>query len=435
MSLNVTVHNLKMQYNAHPVLDGLEFDLQRGELLALLGANGAGKSTLLRCISRVLEPTGGSVCLDGRDISNLTALEIARQMAVVPQEGGVDFEFTVQDIVLMGRFPHIRRFQKEGEREQDIALSAMEMTGVAHLAQRPVTTLSGGEKQRVIIARAICQQPKLLLLDEPTASLDIGYQYELLELAVRLNREKGITIIAAIHDLNLASQFFDRFILLSEGKVLAAGRAEEVITAENIKKSYGVPAVIFRHPLHGHLQVSIPKQQHGTGINKKGPAVHVIGGGSEALPVLDALRERGCKLSVGPVTAQDSGYQYASFYRIPLVEVPPFSPVSDEIYEAHLRMIREAVLVVVPPIPFGEGNLRNLQAVEQASREGIPVFILEEETSRERDYTGGQATAVISRLKKKGAFVTTDTDTMIAYLYGQDKYSPKEAETGGGNKG
>lgn len=424
-----------MQYDTHPVLDGMKFTVQRGELLALLGANGAGKSTLLRCISGVLEPSAGSVSLDGSDIRGLTAAQIARQMAVVPQEHGADFDFTVEDIVLMGRFPYVGRFQREGAGDRDIAAKAMEMTGITHLAQRPITNLSGGEKQRVIIARAICQQPKLLLLDEPTASLDIGYQYELLELAVKLNREKGITIIAAIHDLNLAAQFFDRFILLSGGKVLAAGRAEEVITAENIKTSYGVPAVIFRHPLHGHLQVSIPKQQHGTGKDKKGPAVHVIGGGSEALPVLDALRERGCELSVGPLTAQDSGYQYASFYKIPLVEVHPFSPISDEIHAAHLRMLREAGLVVVPPIPFGEGNLRNLQAVEQASDEGVPVFLLEEETSRERDYTGGQASAVISRLKKKGAFVTTDTDTFIAYLYGQGKYFPKEAETGGGNKG
>jgi iron complex transport system ATP-binding protein len=415
VALKLWVHGLKMQYDAHSVLVGLEMKIEQGELVALLGANGAGKSTLLRCISKVVEPSEGLVYLDGKDMRSLTSREIARSMAVVPQETNADFDFTVEEIVLMGRFPHLGRFETEGAKERKLAWQAMEMTGVAHLARRSITTLSGGERQRVIMARAICQEPQLLLLDEPTANLDIGYECELLELVAALNREKRITIIAAIHDLNLATQYFDRFILLANGRVLSAGSAEEVITAENIKASYGVPAVIYRHPLHGQLQVCVPKQ-YPLKEKKKKMRVHVIGGGAEALPVLESLRTNGYSLSVGPVSTEDSSYHYAVYHHLPVVVAPPFSQISDEAHAEHLRLIQEAGLIVVPPIPFGEGNLRNLLAVEQALDTGKPVFLLEGSRAAERDYTGGKAERIIKKMKRKGASWGAELEAVIIYL-------------------
>ncbi len=417
MSLRLAVHGLEIRYDAFPVLQGTEFTLQPGELAALIGANGAGKSTLLRTISKVIQPTEGSIYLDTREIKRISTRETARMMAVVPQDSGADFEFTVEDIVLMGRLPYLGRFQKEGEKDRDAAFRAMEMTGVDHLARRFVTSLSGGEKQRVMIARAICQEPRLMLLDEPTANLDIGYQSALLDLAVKLNREKGVTIIAAIHDLNLAVQYFDRFLLLAEGKVLASGRAEEVFTEVNIKTSYGVPATIYRHPLHGRLQVSVARGRPPVKEAKK-LRVHVIAGGEEALPTLELLLSEGFELSVGPVSNQDSGYRFAAFYRLPVLEVPPFSPVAPALNDEHLQLMEKADYIVVPPIPLGEGNLRNLEAVEQALDRGRSVLLLQEDGAPERDYTGGKARELLRRMWRKGALPCGSLEEMLRVLYG-----------------
>jgi len=404
VGLNIEVHGLKLAYDAQPVLEDTNFSVERGDLVALLGANGAGKSTLLRCISRILKPNAGHIMLDGTELKHFDSKEAARKMAVVPQETTADFDFTVEDIVMMGRFPYLNRFQKEDQSDREIVQRSMEMTGVAHLARRSITALSGGEKQRVIMARAVCQQPEALLLDEPTANLDIGYQSMLLELAARLNREQEVTVIAAIHDINLAVHHFNRFILLSGGRVMSAGRAEEVITPDNIQKSYGVPATTYRHPLHGVLQVSVVREKTRVEGHTKRPVVHVIGGGEEALPVLELLIGRGCRLSVGPVSAQDSGCRFAHFHSLPVVIVPPFTSMNGVHKEEHLELMRKSDLVVVPPIPFGEGNLPIFEEVEAVLKEGKPVYLIDLAGVEKRDYSG-HAPQLLKNLVQRGAVV------------------------------
>ncbi len=416
MGLSIDVHGLKLTYDTFPVLDGAEFKIEKGDLVALLGANGAGKSTLLRCISRILQPTGGKIILDGRDLDKLNSRETARLMAVVPQETTADFDFTVEDIVMMGRFPYLRRFQKESREDYHIVKRAMEMTGVLHLAERSIATLSGGEKQRVIMARAISQQPEVLLLDEPTANLDIGYQSMLLELAARLNREQGVTVIAAIHDINLAVHHFSRFIMLSDGRVLAAGRPEEVITPENIHKSYGVPASTYRHPLHGVLQISVARGRDSEREPNRGPLVHVIGGGEEALPVLELLDQQGYRLSIGPVSAQDSGCRFAHFHNLPVIIVPPFTSLDEQHREKHLEMLRSSDAVVVPPIAFGEGNLPIFDEVETVLREGKPTYIIDFEGVNDRDYSG-KAGELMQRLVDEGAIALEILEELPSLLF------------------
>ncbi len=416
MGLNIHVHGLKMTYDTEPVLDGAEFKIYRGDLVALLGANGAGKSTLLRCISNILKPTGGHIFLGDRDLQQLGSKETARLMAVVPQESAADFDFTVEEIIMMGRFPYLSRFQKEDRHDREIVGQAMAMTGVSHLAERSISTLSGGEKQRVIMARAVAQQPEALLLDEPTANLDIGYQSMLLDLAVRLNREQQVTVIAAIHDINLAVHHFDRFILLNNGRVLAAGRAEEVITAENIHKSYGVPASTYRHPLHGVLQVSVAKGRIPESNTNRGARVHVLGGGEEALPVLELLNHKGCRLSVGPVAAQDSGCRFAHFNSLPVIIVPPFTSMNSEHKNEHLKLMRDAEAVIVPPIPFGEGNLPILEEVKTVLHEGKPVYIVDLIGVKKRDYSGGGALEILKRLEEEGAVAVKTIEELSEVL-------------------
>ncbi len=416
MGLNIDVQGLKFTYDAHPVLDGTEFVVQHGDLVALLGANGAGKSTLLRCISRILKPTGGHILLDGSELQQLSSKEAARLMAVVPQETAADFDFTVEEIVMMGRFPYLKRFQKEEQQDRDLVKWSMEMTGVSHLAHRSIAALSGGEKQRVIMARAVCQQPEVLILDEPTANLDIGYQSMLLELAARLNRDYGVTVIAAIHDINLAVHHFNRFILLSGGRVLATGRAEEVITAENIQMSYGVPASTYRHPLHGVLQISVARRQPRGVCNNDERAIHVIGGGEEALPTLELLNQKCCRLSVGPVSAQDSSCRFAHFNGFPVIIVPPFTTMSSEHREEHLKLMRSAEAVVIPPIPFGEGNLAVVAEVGTVLKEGKAVYIIDLEGVEGRDYSG-KAFPLIQNLVGEGAVALKNSGELLKVIF------------------
>lgn len=418
MSLNLKVHDLVMEYDSLPVLDGVDFTIMHGEMIALLGPNGAGKSTLLRCIGRTLEPTKGAVSLNGNDLGSFSSMEIARQMAVVPQDTGVDFDFTVEEVVRMGRYPYLQRFRKDGLNDEQITCSAMKKTGILPLRHRSAVSLSGGERQRMVFARALCQEPKILLLDEPTANLDIGYQWELLKTAAELNREQGMTVIAAIHDLNLATLFFRRFILLSEGKVLSFGTAEEVLTEKNILDSYGISAAIFRHPLHGRLQVSVcekgvvPEERAAIKPIKRGIRIHVIGGGREAIPVLELLQDKGYDLSIGPVSREDSGYHFARYFDIPVLENPPFADITDEIHRQHKKLIEEAAVVILPAIPFGRVNLRNLQAVEEYLTDDKLILALDKD-DEERDFTGGKALAIIERLKGEGVPFFTDIEEVL----------------------
>ena len=229
--------------------------VDRGALVGLLGPNGSGKTTLLRLMAGMLAPAAGRILLDGAPLASLTRRALARRMAVVPQETHAAFDFSVLDIVLMGRYPHLAPFELEGARDIGIARDALTATGTGHLERRAFSTLSGGEKQRVVIASALAQASDVLLLDEPTASLDLGYQFEIGGLLQRLNRDRGTTMVLSTHDLNLAAALCQRVVLLREGRVLAAGPTPDVLTADNIRALYGVEADVRFHDLAGHLTI------------------------------------------------------------------------------------------------------------------------------------------------------------------------------------
>ena len=237
------------------VLDGVSMSVDRGALVGLLGPNGSGKTTLLRLMAGMLAPATGRVLLDGAPLASFTRRALARRMAVVPQETHAAFDFSVLDIVLMGRYPHLAPFELEGARDIGIARDALTATGTGHLERRAFSTLSGGEKQRVVIASALAQASDVLLLDEPTASLDLGYQFEIGGLLQRLNRDRGTTMVLSTHDLNLAAALCQRVVLLREGRVLAAGSTADVLTADHIRALYGVEADVRFHDRAGHLTI------------------------------------------------------------------------------------------------------------------------------------------------------------------------------------
>jgi iron complex transport system ATP-binding protein len=252
----VQVDNVSFAYkDTRNVLRDVTFEVRQGTIVGLLGPNGSGKSTLLRIIDGILKPVSGRVLIDGEDVSHLTRRTLARRVAVVPQETHAAFSFSALDIVVMGRYAHLGPLQLEGPDDLRIARHAMAATGTEALETRPFDTLSGGEKQRIIIAGALAQSSDLLLLDEPTASLDLRYQVDIAALLLLLNKDHGTTMLLSTHDLNLAAEVCSELVMLREGRVLATGPTDSVLTTETVMQLYDVEAEVTRHARAGRLTV------------------------------------------------------------------------------------------------------------------------------------------------------------------------------------
>jgi iron complex transport system ATP-binding protein len=267
--IKIELKNVWLGYSRKVVLRDLNFEVNPGEMVGLIGPNGSGKSTIIRALSRVIPPYSGKILLNGKDATKISRQELARLIGVVPQMPLLPSAFTAFEIVLMGRNPHLGLLQYEGPKELAIAWQAMERTATQSLAGRRVGELSGGEIQCLLIARVLAQEPKAILLDEPTANLDIGRQVEILNLIKNLCRENKLAVLAALHDLNLASQYCDRLILINDGRVHAEGTPGEVITADNIKEVYGAEDCVYTHPLN-HLPVVLLNVSNSKSSSSKG---------------------------------------------------------------------------------------------------------------------------------------------------------------------
>ncbi len=249
--ISLQIQRISFSYLDAQVLHNINLSIKAGEMVGLLGPNGSGKTTLIKLASGVLKPGQGEIKLNGANLGRLSRKSIARSIAVVPQQFNIPFAFTTTEVVTLGRTPFLRAFAEEGEVDRQFISNALELVGISDLKERRFDELSGGERQKVILAMALAQQPKLLLLDEPIVHLDITHQVEILELVRRLNVERGLTIIAAMHDLNLASLYFDRLILLKEGRVSADGTPAQVLTEDIIKKVFSASVKVGPHPVTG----------------------------------------------------------------------------------------------------------------------------------------------------------------------------------------
>ena len=240
--MKLKVNNIEFAYNSIPVLENISMELNCSEVLGIVGPNGTGKSTLIRCIDHILNPKRGSIFLDEQDISKMTRMEIARKIGYVPQSIEGVFPASVIDTVLMGRRPYLG--WKSSKEDLDYVLEVLELLGMMEFSMRDINEISGGQQQKVLIARALAQKADILLLDEPTSNLDIRHQLEVMEIMKNIVKNKGISAIMALHDLNLASRYADRIIMMKEGKIFAAGNPASVLTVENIKQVYGVRALV-----------------------------------------------------------------------------------------------------------------------------------------------------------------------------------------------
>lgn len=243
------VEQMSGGYTREPVLEDVSFSLRTGEVLGIIGPNGSGKSTLLRIVSRVLMPQKGRILFEETDITRIPLRDFCRRVAFVSPDMTTYFPFTVWDIVLMGRIPHLKKMQQETKNDRLIVEESLRETDTYHIKDKRVDHISAGERQRVLIAKALCQEPRLLLLDEPTSHLDIGYQIQILTLLKELNVQKKLTIAMVIHDLNLASEYCHELLLLSGGRVYQQGTPQEVLTYQNIEAVYKTIVLVHNNPI------------------------------------------------------------------------------------------------------------------------------------------------------------------------------------------
>jgi iron complex transport system ATP-binding protein len=257
----IEVDSIFFRYHQDWVLQDVSFQMRKGEFVGVIGPNGSGKTTLLKILYRLHSPQQGEVLFDRVSLKKMSRREIARKIAVVAQEAYPAFPFRAIEMVLMGRSPYLGHLMFESPKDLEIAKKAMEWTEILPISQRSIDELSGGERKRVFIARALAQEPEMILLDEPTSNLDIHHQVEFLDLVLSLNREKGLTILMASHDLNLASEYCDRLIFLQSGKIYKMGSPEEVMTRENIERVYGCKVWVDRNPISGMPRVSLLRKE------------------------------------------------------------------------------------------------------------------------------------------------------------------------------
>lgn len=256
----LVVDNITLTYGQEPVVEQVSFNIPSGQFVAVLGPNGSGKSTLLRALCRLHRPQEGSIYFAGRDLRHWGHRELARKMAFVRQSSTVAFDFTVEELVMLGRMPYLRRFQAETEHDYALVRHYLQLTGLWPLRQRGLHSLSGGELQRAFLCQALVQEPQLLLLDEPTNHLDINHQLEILDLIASLNREQNITVIAVLHDLNLAALYAERLLVLKAGRLLADGSPGDVLRSDLVQQTYGCAVSILAHPVSNRPQVLLLPQ-------------------------------------------------------------------------------------------------------------------------------------------------------------------------------
>lgn len=412
-SAALETRGLGVRVDDRDLLSGIDLVVHQGGFLGVLGPNGSGKTTLLRCLTGTLPATDGMVLLEGRPVAELTRRQIARRVGVVPQTFTLEFKFTVEEVVALGRYPY-RSAWGRGDHDDGPVRAALEALSIAHLAERPVTELSGGERQRVLIAQTLAQETPILLLDEPLNNLDLNHQLEVMQLLTRLHVE-GRTIVVVLHDINMAAQYCEEVALLSRGRLVARGTPDALLTPELILDVFATRVAVHRlggRPYVTPVALAVPTLTAGARFLR----VHVVTGGGAAARLLEDLAHLGFTPTVGLVSVFDSDYEVAQRYGLPVVSAPPFQPLPDPAVEEHRALAAAADCIVVAPQVFGPGNLANLHVALEAARAGRRVLVLDAPPVAERDLAEGRATALQHDLLTAGAEVTADPDELVRVL-------------------
>lgn len=384
----LSVAGLSTRLDGNLIVDSVSLEVDRGEVVGVVGANGSGKTTLLRTLAGLLDVDSGEVVIDGVSYESsdggVLRRDRARKVAYMPQLAE-SHPFTAFESVLMGRYPHLGRFELEGSGDRDLAWAAMERTSTVEFVNRKLDTLSGGERQRVVLARVLVQQADLLLMDEPTASLDLRHQILTMDLIREEVGERNAGAIVILHDLSLAARFCDRLVVLQEGRKIADGTPWEVLTPGNLRTAFGVEGLVEPDPVTGKPHVLLLGSENSSrgDLVGTGRTVHLICGAGSGRELMHQLRVAGYEVSAGVLGTGDSDREAAERLGLKYVSAPPFSSITDEQHEAHMELVRSADHVVLCAMAVGMNNVRNVAAAA-----GAPSLIVIEPVVREGDGTG-----------------------------------------------
>jgi iron complex transport system ATP-binding protein len=413
MDYQITIKDLSFGYNEDLVLKNISLELPKNGFTSILGPNGCGKSTLLKNISGVLKPAKGVVYIGGVDNAKRDKKEAARIMSVVPQNTALEFDYKVMDVVMMGRYPHISRFKGETARDREIAAENMKYTNTYEFRDKSFNQLSGGERQRVILAQALTQQPKILLLDEPISHLDLQHQIEIMTLVKKLSMDQGLTVVAVLHDLNIAAAYSDNIVMMKDGEIRYVGAPAETITAANIKEIFNIDVEVELSAYTNKPYVYTISREK---VKKNNIKVHVVCGGGSGSDVITMLHNTGFEVSTGVLSIGDFDWKVSKDLDLKLAEEVPFTKISDAAYNINKGLAAEADYIILTDLYIGKANIRNLEVLLEKELEDKPVFILGDEGFMKRDITEGAAGELYEKIKLRPSSRLVTKEEMYSML-------------------
>ncbi|CUH94655.1 hypothetical protein P22_0721 [Propionispora sp. 2/2-37] len=408
----IAVENLAVMLQQQLVLRDIHFQAAAGEFIGVIGANGAGKSTLLRSLRGLIPASAGQVAVFGRPVNQMSENEKARHMAYMQQEVRIGFDYTVLELVLTGRYPYLSWWQNEGSEDYRIARKYLEFTGVGALADKKVTQVSGGERQRILLAKVLAQETPVVFLDEPTASLDLGYQEEIFRYCRAICRE-GKTVLMVVHDIKTAAKYCSRLLLMAGGRVVADGTPAAVVTPEHLSTAFGVHSAVYLNKITDCLDIHIYRGMEDAG--KRG-TIHVIGGGGTGGTFIRVLSENGYQVSCGVLQEGDTDTETARAFCATAIVGQSFRVIDEIADRENQAKIMEAECTVLANICYGKENMANLQAAFLAKK----LIVIEDTSVQERDFTGGAATKLYEQL------VMMPQVTVMTAIQCLDKISMRE---------
>lgn len=393
----LTISKLEFGIDGRQLLKNINLTVGKKEFVGLIGPNGAGKSTLLRCINGINTATG-EIKIAGHNLSELDSRQVAQLVGYMPQDAQIAFDFPAIDVVLAGRYPYLSWRKNLTAQDYEIAKKCMEYTGTDKFANTPINQVSGGELQRILFAKVLAQETDILLLDEPTSSLDISYQEDIFKYSSQLCQQ-GKTVIMAVHDLRLAAQFCTRLVLMEQGKIIADGSPQDVLTEENLAVAYGIQTRVFENRVTGMIDL----YSYDKCAKEAALQLHIIGGGGTAAQIMRQSFDRGYILSGGVFHEGDSDLECAKVFAVDAVSCVPFTEIDEQAQRDNIKKIAAADITVLCNIAVGRYNLANLTAADHAAK----LVIIEDTEFADRDYTGGAAQKIYDSLKNKAIVVTT----------------------------
>jgi iron complex transport system ATP-binding protein len=411
--VNIKIEGVNFSYKSVKALENVTVEVESGSFTALLGPNGSGKTTLLKCLSGVLKPNLGTIYFNEKDLANLSGIELAKIFSAVFTTPIETPQMGVADIIATARHPWIGWLGFLSLKDIDIINDAAEKLEIKDLVSRRFNELSDGQKQKVLIARALAQEAEVMLLDEPVAHLDVKHQIEVLNLIKKITKEKNLITVSTLHDVNLAAFFCDSIILLNKGKVVSVGSVDSVLTSENIEKVFNIKVIVKKHPITGSPYIMPVCSPEFKAVQPKNITAHIVCGGGTGASLMRILLEHGYKVTAGVLNVLDSDYEEARTLGVDVVTEAPFSPITNESYKANLEKMNKANLIILTNVPFGYGNFKNLEACVTALKKGIPVIVVEETDIKERDFTEGEAQTLYNELRRGSAIFAKNYDQIL----------------------